>query len=186
MFGRWFGRRGPAVRDRVWRDGPACDHGLAAQVGLELDQGQCVLLLVRSAVDLPAFVQALAARAPRVADDAYAAADLQAAFTRPGVLGITRPDVLRPIAAARGALRPVPLHVHVRARDARRSADERLLTLLVPFAPASIVFHHGLDDALLQAHTRQLEPMLRALGMDPRQAIDSPLLTRVLQRAQRP
>ena len=186
MFGRWFGRAGPAVHDRVWRDAAACDQGLAAQIGLALDQGQAVLLLLRSMVDLPVHAQALAARRPQIADDGYAVSDLLTALVQPGALGLSRTDVLRPVAPAQNSARRVPLEIHVRGRDARRSADDRLLDLLAPFAPTTIVFHHALDDDLLRQHARQLEPMLRALGMDPREAIESTLLTRALQRAQRP
>ena len=187
-LGRWFGPRGPAIRDRVWLDSAACTAGLQAQVEAALDQGEAALVLLRSAIDLPVFVQALAARHPRVADDAYAAADLQAELARPGALGLSRTDALRTIAAARGGTRRTPLQVqvHVRARDPRRSADARLVDLLAPFAPTTIVFHHALDDDLLREHTRALEPLLRSMKLSPQEAIDSPLLTRAIQRTQRP
>ena len=120
---------------------------------------------------------------PKVADDGYAAADLLDALATPGALGLSRTDALRP-ATARAGTR-APLAVHVRGRDPRRSGDERLLGLLAPFAPTVIVFHHALDDELLRAHTRQLAPLMEKLGMRPEQAIESPMLTRALQRAQR-
>lgn len=184
-FSRWFGARGPGIRDRVWLDAAACTAGLQAQVGTALDLGDAVLLLVRSAVDLPVHAQALASRQPRVADDSYATVDLQGGLARAGALGLSRVDALRPVPKG-AAARRVALQVHVRARDPRRSADARLLELLAPFAPATIVFHHALDDALLREHARALQPLLRSLQMSPQEPIDSPLLTRAIQRAQRP
>ena len=185
-FSRWFGRRGPEVRDRVWLDAAACTAGLLAQAGAAQDQGDAVLVLVRSAIDLPECAQAFAARQPRVADDSYAAADLRGELARFGALALSRVDVLRPLPALPRAAPRTALQVHVRARDPRRSADARLLDLLDPFAAATIIFHHALDDALLREHARALQPLLRSLHVSPQEAIDSPLLTRAIQRAQRP
>ena len=70
--------------------------------------------------------------------------------------------------------------------DPRRSADRRLLDLLAPWSPARVVFHHSLDDALLRPHARQLQPLLEQLGWRGEEAIASPLLTRAIERAQRP
>jgi hypothetical protein len=185
-FSRWFGPRGPEIRDRVWLEAAACTAGLQAQVGTALDLGDAVLLLVRSAVDLPVHAQALAARQPRIADDGYATADLQGELARAGAFGLSRVDAMRPLPRTTAGARRAPLQVHVRARDPRRSADARLLDLLAAFAPATIVFHHALDDALLREHARALQPLLRSLQVSPQEPIDSPLLTRAIQRAQRP
>jgi hypothetical protein len=183
---RWSGRRGPDVRDRVWLDASACTAGLLAQAGAAQDQGDAVLVLVRSAIDLPAYAQAFASRQPRVADDSYAAADLRGELLREGALALSRVDVLRPLPGLPPGASRAALQVHVRARDPRRSADARLLALLEPFAPATIAFHHALDDGLLREHARALQPLLRPLHVPPQEAIDSPLLTRAIQRAQRP
>jgi hypothetical protein len=185
LLARWWGRpRGPQLRDCVWTDAAACLRGLASRAQQDLDRGHAVLLLTRSAIDLSTLAQALAARAPRIADDGYATGDLLATLATPGALGLSHTDALRPGAARPGGSR-APLAVHVRGRDARRSADARLATLLEPFAPVHVVFHHALDDALLRAHTRQLAPLLQALGLRPDEPIESPVLTRALQRAQR-
>jgi hypothetical protein len=117
-----------------------------------------------------------------VLDDAHATADLLAT---PAALGLSRPDALRP-GPARASGTRTTLAVHVRGRDARRSGDARLLSLLAPFAPASVTFHHALDDELLRAHTRQLAPLLQALGLRPDQSIENATVSRALQRAQRP
>lgn len=183
---RWFGPRGPEVRDRVWLDATACTAGLHAQVGAALDLGDAVLLLVRSAVDLPVHAQALASRQPRIADDGYATADLQGELARDGALGLSRVDALRPLPRVTAGARSAALQVHVRARDLRRGNDARLLDLLASFAPATIVFHHALDDALLREHAKALQPLLRSLQVSPQEPIDSTLLTRAIQRAQRP
>jgi hypothetical protein len=183
LFSRWFGPRGPQLRDCVWTDGAACLRGLETQVQADLDQRRAVLLLARSGVDLSTLAQTLSARSPTIADNSYATGDLLAALASPGALGLSRPDDLRPAAPRPGTRAAVA--VHVRARDARRSGDARLLELLAPFAPTVVVFHHALDDELLRAHTRSLGPLLEKLGMTAGEAIESPVLTRALQRAQR-
>ena len=59
-------------------------------------------------------------------------------------------------------------------------------SLLRSRSPARVVFHHSLDDALLRPHARQLQPLLEQLGWRGEEAIASPLLTRAIERAQRP
>jgi len=185
LFSRWFGPRGPQLRDCVWRDAAACLRGLESRVQRDLERGHAVLLLTRSGVDLSALAQSLATRSPKVADDGYATTDLLAALATRGALGLSRPDALRPAAARSNGASRASLAVHVRARDLRRSGDARLLSLLEPFAPTSIVFHHALDDELLRAHTRQLAPLLQKLGLGQDEAIESRVLSRALERAQR-
>lgn len=186
MFGRWFQRSLP-VEDCVWVDATARVRGLRADVERALDGGQAVLLLLRSLTDESDFAHELAARSPALGHDRFAADDLQAQLHRPGALGIAIVDALRPLAAARASPpKRTPLQVHVMARDARRSADRKLLDLLAAWAPARVVFHHSLDDALLRAHAGQLQPLLQKLGFSADEAITSPLLTRAIERAQRP
>lgn len=182
MFGRWF-QRAPPVEDRVWLDAAGRDRGLRAQVELALAAAP-VLLLLRSRTDLADAARALAACSPVVADDRFAASDLQPQLTTPRALGLSTVDALRPLAAAGG--RRTPLQVHVVARAARRTDDRRLLELLGPWAPARVVFHHALDDALLRPHAGALQPLLARLGLRPDEPIDSPLLGRAIARAQQP
>jgi hypothetical protein len=184
VFGRWFGGRSLQAEDRVWLDPGACEQGLRGDVSRALDSGQAVLLLLRSAIDLQSISAALATHHPRIADDHYAASDLQAHVAASGALGVSRVDALRPAVIARQTR--APLQVHVRGRDARRSADVRLLELLAPWTPAAVVFHHALDDALLRAHTVALKPLLQSLQFRPDECISSGLLTRAIERAQQP
>ncbi|HEU0307541.1 MAG TPA: hypothetical protein VFR30_11280 [Lysobacter sp.] len=188
MFGRWFQRALP-VEDRVWSDDEARARGLRADVERALDGGQAVLLLLRSLTDEADFAHALAARSPAQGRDRFAADDLHARLHRPGALGVCTVDALRPLAATRstgGRGTSTALQVHVMARDGRRSADRKLLDLLTPWAPALVAFHHSLDDALLRPHAIPLQPLLQKLGLTADEAIISPLLTRAIERAQRP
>jgi hypothetical protein len=188
MFGRWFQRSLP-VEDRVWTDAAACTRGLRADVERALDGGQAVLLLLRSLTHEADFARELAPRSPALGHDRFAADDLQAALQRPGTLGVCSVDALRPLSATRtsaGSGKRASLQVHVLARDAQRSADRKLLKLLTPWAPARVVFHHSLDDALLRTHAAHLQPLLKKLGLAKDEAIASPLLTRAIERAQRP
>jgi hypothetical protein len=183
MFGRWF-RRAVPVEDRVWIDAAACARGVRAQVEQALRQRGSVLLLARSYTDREDLARELAAHAPRVGSDRFAADDLRTHLRTPGTLGVACVDDLRPTAA--GASRPESFEVHVRGRDPRRAADRALVELLAAWAPARIVFHHALDDALLRAHAASLQPLLHKLGMRADEPIVSPLLTRAIERAQRP
>ncbi|MFC5576985.1 hypothetical protein ACFPOA_03015 [Lysobacter niabensis] len=188
MFGRWFQRSLP-VEDRVWTDAAARTRGLRADVERALDGGAAALLLLRSQTDEADFARELVARSPVLGHDRFAADDLQAALQRPGALGVCSVDALRPLATtgtAAGSGKRAPLQVHVLARDARRSADRKLLDLLTPWTPARVVFHHSLDDALLRTHATHLQPLLQKLGLAADEAIASPLLTRAIERAQRP
>jgi hypothetical protein len=187
MFGRWFQRSLP-VEDRVWTNVAARTRGLRADVERALDGGQAVLLLLRSLTDEADFARELAARSPVLGHDRFAADDLQAELHRPGALGVCTVDALRPLAATRttGHGRQAALQVHVLARDGRRSVDRRLLDLLTPWAPALVAFHHSLDDALLRTHAAHLQPLLQKFGLAAEEAIVSPLLTRAIERAQRP
>jgi hypothetical protein len=188
MFGRWFQRSLP-VEDRVWTDATARARGLRTDVERGLDDGQAVLLLLRSMTDEADFARELAERAPALGHDRFAADDLHTELHRPGALGVCTVDALRPLAAPRTAAghgNRTPLQVHVMARDARRSADRKLLDLLTPWAPALVAFHHSLDDALLRTHAVHLQPLLQKFGLAAGEAIVSPLLTRAIERAQRP
>lgn len=188
MFGRWFQRSLP-VEDRVWADDDARTRGLRTDVECALDTGHAVLLLLRSLTDETDFARELAVRSPALGPDRFAADDLHAQLHRPGALGVCTVDALRPLAVTRstaGRDAPTALQVHVMARDGRRSADRTLLDLLTPWAPALVVFHHSLDDALLRPHAAPLQPLLQKLGLTADEAIASPLLTRAIERAQRP
>jgi hypothetical protein len=186
MFSRWFQRALP-VEDRVWTDAAACQRGLRAEVERALDEGQAVLLLLRSLTDEADFARELASRSPALGRDRFAADDLQAQLHRRGALGVCSVDSLRPLAATRtAAQRSAPLQVHVLARDARRSGDQKLLGLLEAWAPTRVVFHHSLDDTLLRTHAVHLQPLLQKLGLSADEAITSPLLSRAIERAQRP
>jgi hypothetical protein len=186
IIGRWFQRALP-VEDRVWSDDDARVRGLRADVERALDGGQAVLLLLRSLTDEADFAHALAARSPARGYDRFAADDLYARLHRPGALGVCTVDALRPVAATRSTTgAPTALQVHALARDGRRSADRKLLDLLTPWAPALVAFHHSLDDALLRPHAVPLQPLLQKLGLTADEAIISPLLTRAIERAQRP
>ena len=184
MFGRWFQRALP-TEDRVWQDGPARDRGLRRQVETAVRGATPVLLLARSGTDLGDLAHDLAGCAPAVADDRFAASDLQPHLRQPGALGLSTVDALRPVAAAGGGRR-TGLQVHVVARAARRSDDRRLLDLLAPWAPALVVFHHALDDPLLRAHAARIQPLLQRLGHAPDEPIASPYLARALAKVQSP
>lgn len=183
MFGRWFA---PALRaaDAVRLDGAACLRALAHVAGQARADSVAVLLLTRSRDQTDELAAALAGADLKLADGPYTSTDLAAHLVRPGAVGLTDVDALRPLPAATRP--PLPLHVHVRGRGDRRAQDAALLALLTPWAPASITFHHALDDALLRAHAATLGPLLARLGVGADDALDSPLIGKALQRVQRP
>jgi hypothetical protein len=177
-------RRSIPVEDRVWIDADARTRGLRAQVERSLQQRTAVLLLVRSQTDREDLARDLAAHAPRIGGDRFAAPDLQRHLRTPGALGVACADDLRPLAALPGT--PPALDIHVLGRGARRSEDAALIALLAAWAPARIVFHPSLDDALLRPHAGRLQPLLEKLGLRRDEPITSSLLTRAIGRAQRP
>lgn len=183
MFGRWF-RRAVPVEDRVWLDAAACARGVRSQVDAALRQRAAILLLARSYTDREDLARELASHAPRVGSDRFAADDLLAHLRTPAALGLACVDDLRPTTA--GGQRPAPLEIHVLGRDPRRAADRTLIGLLGTWAPVRVVFHHALDDALLRTHAGALQPLLQKLGMRADEPIVSPLLSRAIERAQRP
>ena len=183
MFAGWFSPSFP-TQDRVWRDAAACTRGLQRDVTGALQQGVAVLLLLRGATEVADMAHALAGLSPRVCDDRYAAADLQPHLAAAGALGISRVEALRPIPPTEA--RPTPLQVHVRGRGDRRSDDHRLLEGLKAWAPASIVFHHALDDRRLRENVVAMKPLLARLGLGADAAVSSALIGRAIQRTQRP
>ncbi|QNP41809.1 hypothetical protein [Lysobacter solisilvae (ex Woo and Kim 2020)] len=183
MFG-WFRRTTP-VEDRVWIDAPACARGVRAQVDHALRQRAAVLLLTRSLTDREDLARDFAAHAPRIGGDRLAADDLREHLRTPAALGVAALADLRASPAA-AAHRPVPLEIHVLGRSARRGDDRGLIAQLGRWAPVRIVFHHSLDDALLEPHAGALQPLLQKLGLRADEPIASPLLTRAIERAQRP
>ena len=183
MFAGWFSPS-LATEDRVWLDAGACTLGLQRDVTHALRGGHAVLLVLRHPTELGDSARALEGLAPKVCDDRYAAADLAPHVASAGALGITLADALRPLASA--SARTVPLQVHVRGRGDRRSDDHRLLELLKAWMPASIAFHHALDDRLLREHTGTLKPMLVRLGLGADEAVGSATIGRAIQRMQRP
>lgn len=187
MFGRWFRRSASIdkrVEDRVWTDAAACDQGLRAQVAQALAGRNAVLVLTRSLVEREDLARDFSTHVLRVGSDRFAASDLQQHLRAPAALGLACTDDVRATAASTG--RSAPLQVHIRGRSPRRSEDRALLDLLVPWAPARVVFHHSLDDALLKPHAGALQPLLDKLGWRPDEPIASPLLARAIARAQRP
>ncbi|GAB3358893.1 hypothetical protein [Lysobacter tyrosinilyticus] len=187
MFGRWFQRAlsiDKRVEDRVWTDAAACDRGLRAQVAQALSARNAVLVLTRSLTEREDLARDLSTRVLRVGGDRFAAADLQQHLRSPAALGLACIGDLRATAASTG--QTAPLQVHIRGRGTRRSEDRALLDLLAPWAPAQVVFHHAIDDPLLQSHTATLQPLLEKLGWRPDEPIAGPLLTRAIARAQRP
>lgn len=187
LFDRWFRRSAPIARrveDRVWADAPACARGVRAQVARALQTGDAVLLLARSMTDREDLARDLATHAPRIGGDRFVASDLQSHLRSRAAFGLALVSDLRPTARATGAT--TALQVHVLARGARGDEDRTLLALLAPWSPARVVFHHSLDDALLRSHAVALQPLLQKLGLDPDEPIASPLLTRAIERAQRP
>lgn len=187
MFGRWF-QRPPSlderVEDRVWTDAAACARGLRAQVEQTLAARNAVLVLTRSLIERENLARDFSHRVLRVGGDRFAAPDLQQHLRSPAALGLACVGDLRAVAATTG--QTAPLQVHVRGRSTSRSEDRALLDLLRPWAPARVVFHHAIDDALLQPHTGTLQPLLEKLGWRPDEPIVSQLLTRAIARAQRP
>lgn len=184
MFAGWFSPSFP-TQDRVWLDAAACTRGLQRDVTRALqDDGDAVLVLLRGATEVADMARVLDGLSPKVCDDRYAAADLQPHLTGAGALGITRVEALRPLPPAEA--RAIPLRVHVRGRGDRRSDDYRLLEGLKAWAPASIVFHHGLDDRLLRENVTSVKPLLARRGVGADDAVSSPLIGRAIQRMQRP
>ena len=183
MFAGWFSPTLPP-EDRVWVDAAACTRGMLRDVTTALRAGHAVLLLLRSGTELADTAQALGSHAPKVCDDRYAATDLLPHLAVAGALGVSMVEALRAIPAVTG--RSTPLHVHVRSRGERRSDDHRLLEAMKPWAPASLVFHHALDDRLLRDHTHALKPLLARLGMGADEAVSSAMVGRAIQRVQRP
>lgn len=183
MFAGWFSPTLP-TEDRVWVDAAACTRGLQRDVAEALRQGHAVLLLFRNGTELADTAQALGSHLPKVCDDRYAATDLLPHLGVAGALGISMVDALRAIPPVTGRL--TSLHVHVRSRGERRSDDHRLLEAVKPWAPASLVFHHALDDRLLRDHTRALTPVLARLGLGADEAVSSAMIGRAIQRVQRP
>jgi hypothetical protein len=183
VFAGWFSPTIP-TEDRVWLDAAACTRGLQRDVTQALDQGHAVLLLLRNGTHMTDMAQALAERTPKVCDDRYAATDLRPHLAVSSALGISMVEALRPLPAADD--RTTPLHVHIRSRGDRRSDDHRLLEALKAWAPASIVFHHALDDRLLRDHTSALKPLLARLGLGADEAVSSAMIGRAIQRVQRP
>ncbi len=183
MFAGWFSPKLP-IEDRVWFDADACTRGLQRDVAVALQAGHAVLLLLRGATELADAARALAAHSPKVCDDRYAATDLQSHVMAAAALGITEVEALRPIPTR--AARTTPLHVHVRGRGERRSDDDRLLNMLKGWIPATMVFHHALDDRLLRDHAIRLKPLLARLGVGSDEAVSSALVGRTIQRLQRP
>jgi len=187
MFGRWFRRSASidqCVEDRVWTDATACTQGVRAQVAQALAGRDAVLLLTRSLTEREDLARELSNHAPLVGGDRFAAPDLQQHLRAPATLGLACVADLRATAASTG--QTAPLQVHVRGRSNRHSEDRALLDLLAPCAPARVVFHHSLDDALLRPHASTLQPLLEKLGWRADEPIASQLLTRAIARAQRP
>jgi len=186
MFGRWFrfASIDKRVEDRVWTDAAACIQGVRAQVAQALAGRDAVLLLTRSLTEREDLARDLSPHALLVGGDRFAAPDLQQHLRAPAALGLACVADLRPTAATTG--QTAALQVHIRGRGTRRSEDRALLDLLVPWAPARVVFHHSLDDALLRPHAGALQPLLEKLGWRPDEPIASQLLTRAIARAQRP
>ena len=184
MFAGWFSPTFP-TQDRVWLDAAACLRGLQRDVTRAVqDDGAAVLLLLRGTTEVSDMAHALVGLSPRACDDRYAAADLQPHLAASGALGITRVEALRPTPPADA--RATPLQVHVRGRGDRRSDDHRLLEGLKAWAPASIVFHHALDDQLLRDNVAAVTPLLTRLGLGADDAVSSALIGRAIQRMQRP
>lgn len=183
MFGRWF-RRAVPVEDRVWIDAPARARGVRVQVEQALRQRTAVLVLTRPLTDREDLARDFAAHALRVGGDRFATDDLREHLRSPAALGVAAVEELRATPAATDK-RAVPLEIHVLGRSPRRADDQGLIALLANWAPARIVFHHSLDDALLKPHAGALQPLLQKLGMRPDEPIVSPLLTRAIERAQR-
>jgi len=183
VFAGWFSPS-LATEDRVWLDTGVCTLGLQRDVTHALRDGHAVLLVLRGGTELADHARALEGLAPKVCDDRYAAADLQPHLAAAGALGITLADALRPIPQA--ATHLVPMQVHVRGRGDRRNDDQRLLELLKPWMPTSIVFHHALDDRLLREHVNTLKPLLMRLGLGAEEAVSSATIGRAIQRMQRP
>ena len=183
LFERWFPRRAP-VEDCVWTDAAACTAGVRTRIARELGADAAILVLARSTTDREDLARDLAAHAPQVGGDRFAAQELQPQLRAPRALALACVDDLRPSAAIAGSA--APLQVHVLGRGARRQDDRALLALLANWRPERIVFHHSLDDALLRPHAASLLPLLEKLGWRPDQPIASPLLARAIERAQRP
>ena len=163
----------------------ACQRGLRAEVERALEEGHAVLLLLRSGIDLrqPTRPRPGRRRRPAVgrrslcgrrpADRSLASA--RRARTEPG-----RQPALAGRITARSHAHARRLQVHVRARDARRSGDQRLLDLLDALgagdASSSITPSTTPCCATHAAHAEAAAAEVSTVGADD--AISSALLTR--------
>lgn len=176
MFGLF--RRTPraARTTRVWRDADARLAGLAAEATAG---DRPVLIAVRDGALLERVVQALRLTPAAIVDDGYALAD--ALDRHAGGPHVTRVDALLRRAPSGG--RPGPA-VHV-VGVAQRAADDARLLEAMRWHSGPVTFHCALDDPLLARVAPQIGALVDRLGLDRDVPIESPLVDRAIERAQR-
>ncbi|GAB2510012.1 hypothetical protein [Lysobacter humi (ex Lee et al. 2017)] len=176
MFGLF--RRSPrAARiTRVWRDAEARLAGLAAEAGRA---DRPMLIAVRDAAALDGVAQALRLPAAAIVDDGYALAD--ALDRRDGGPYVTRVDGLLRRAPTKGDAGP---QVHVVGVGTGVAEDARLMEALA-WHDGPVVVHAALDDALLARIAPQIGALVDRLGVARDVPIESPLVDRAIERAQR-
>ena len=175
-----FARKAPSARrvHRVWRDAEARDAGLAAEVRTASMHAP-VVVAVRDAGAEERMAVALSDIATRRADSAPAL-DGELAGTRAGAVVLTRIDAL---ARARPSAQTTP-QVHVVGLASRHADDARLLESLAAWIDRA-TFHVALDDPLLRDAAPRLVTLVDRLGLPRDGAIESPMIDRAIERAQR-
>lgn len=176
MFGL-FRRTPRAARvTRVWRDAEARLSGLAVDATRD---GSHVLIAVRDGSALADVAQALRLPAAAVVDDGYSLAD--ALDRRDGGPCVTRVDALLRRAPSPGRDGPT---VHVVGVASRAADDARLLEALAWHA-GPVTFHCALDDPLLARVAPHIGALVDRLGLARDVPIESPMVDRAIERAQR-
>lgn len=182
MFERLF-HRPLHVEDAVWLDDAARIAGFPRQIVQAASGEAAVLVVVRHGTEIAAIAHSLATQQPLVAEDGFALEELRAALASPGHIGLTLPHLLardsRPMTARHA------IHAHVLYRADRRADDASLLKHLSAWKISSVTFHNALDDALLRPHAAMLKTLLATLGAETDTPLQSPLISRAIQNAQR-
>lgn len=171
------------VEDCVWRDGDARLAGLRARLDTLPRRSALVVTRDRHAFD--AMATALSALGVRGGDGRLDARDALEALRQAGTLALLEAARLEAGTATPSASPPQDIVVHVIAHAMRRSDDERLFAAIRRWHRGRVVVHSALDDPLLRPHAEKIEPLLRRLGVDADQPIESPLIAQALRRAQR-
>jgi hypothetical protein len=190
LFGWLFGKRERVnARDWIWLSDVARMNGVAESIDSHLAAGRPALVLAHFPSTLAAFGEHLMrpdrphAAVPSVLTPAAA---LQLAATGPRVLfGLVRnlrPDEFPSVETAP----PSPLAVVVLERHFLRTHDDQVANFAEGLGgSAAVEFHVSLDDPLLKMFSGEwVANVLRRLGMEEDEALDSAMVSRRMRAAQ--